>query len=134
MPQDEKRDPSLRILGLMFGTLAVWAITYVVASRMLHRHTASARFRVTAVIIGVLGFVLWQLATAKLIRMHDEFTRRIHLIALAVAFAATGLFIFTTDLLQRAGFIDFISMRSIWLVMLCTWWLAIMGGEWYYRR
>lgn len=134
MPQGEKRDPKLRILGLVFGTLAIWTITYVVASMMLHHHEASGKFRATAVLIGVVGLVLWQLATAKLIRIHDEFTRRIHLIALAIAFAATGLFIFTTDLLQRAGFIDFILMRTIWLVMLCTWWLAIMGAGWYYRR
>jgi hypothetical protein len=134
MPQDEKRDPRLRILGLVFGTLAAWAITYVVASRMLHHHAASAKFRAMAVLIGVLGFVFWQLATAKLILLHDEFTRRIHLIALAIAFAATGLFIFTVDLLQRAGFIDFILLRTIWLVMLCIWWIAIMGAEWYYRR
>lgn len=134
MPQVQKRDPGLRILGLVFGTVAVWAITYVVASRMLHHHAATAKFRAAAVIIGVLGFVTWQLATAKIIRRQDEFTRRIHLIALAIAFAATGLFIFTVDLLQRAGFIDYILLRTIWVVMVCTWWLAIMGAEWYYRR
>ena len=134
MPQDEKRDPRLRILGLVIGTLAVWVITYVVASRMLHHHAATAKFRAMAVIIGVLGFATWLSATAKIIRMHDEFTLRIHLIAVAIAFAATGLFVFTVDLLQRAGFIDYILLRTIWVVMLCTWWLAIIGAEWYYRR
>jgi drug/metabolite transporter (DMT)-like permease len=134
MPQGEKRDSSLRNLGFMFGAITVWAVTYTVASRMLSHYPSSATFRAAAVAIGVIGFVLWQLATAKLIRKHDEFTRRVHMIAVVVAFAATGLFIFTTDLLQRAGFIDYILLRTIWLVMLCTWWLAIMGGEWYYRR
>jgi hypothetical protein len=134
MPQDEKRDPRLRILGLVFGTLALWAITYVVTSRMLHHHATTAKFRAAAVIIGVLGFVTWQSATAKIIDLQDEFTRRIHLIAVAIAFAATALFIFTVDLLQRAGFIDYILLRTVWVVMLCIWWLAIMGAEWYYRR
>ena len=134
MPQDEKPNPWLRILALMFGAVAIWAASYVIASRMLHRQSATATVRAIAVIIGVLGFVTWQLVTAKLIRMHDEFTRRVHLIAVAIAFAVTGLFIFTVDLLQRAGFIDYILLRTIWAVMLCTWWLAIMGAEWYYRR
>lgn len=134
MPQNEKRDPGFRILGLVFGTTALWAMTYAVALRILHHHPGNVRLRATAVIIGVLGFIPWQLAVAKLIRMHDEFTRRIHLIALSVAFAATGLFIFTTDLLQRAGLVDYILLRTIWLVMLVTWWLASMGAEWYYRR
>ena len=38
------------------------------------------------------------------------------------------------DLLQRAGFVDFILLRTILLVMLGTWALATLGGEWYYRR
>ncbi len=101
---------------------------------MINHSSASAKFRAAGVVIGVVGFLFWQLATAKLVLLHDEFTRRIHLIALAIAFAVTGLFIFTTDLLQRAGFVDYILLRTIWLVMLCTWCLAIIGGEWYYRR
>jgi hypothetical protein len=84
--------------------------------------------------IGILGFLVCLWATAKLIRRQDEFRRRIHRIALGVAFAATALFIFTTDLLQRAGFVDFILLRTILLVMLGTWALATLGGEWYYRR
>jgi hypothetical protein len=134
MPQDDKRDSGLRILALMFGALAVWAISYAIASGMLHHYPASARYRAAAVVIGVIGFVVWQLATAKLIGLHDEFTRRIHLIAFAIAFAVTGLFIFTTDLLQRAGFVDYIRLRTIWVVMLCAWWLALIGAQWYYRR
>jgi H+/Cl- antiporter ClcA len=134
MPHDDKRDPGLRILGFTVGALAVWGTTYVIASRMFNHNQSNQKFRIAGVIIGVLGFIIWQLTTAKLIRIHDEFTRRIHLIALAVAFAATALFIFTTDLLQRAGFIDYILLRTIWLVMLGIWWLAIMGAEWYYKR
>jgi hypothetical protein len=134
MPQNDKSDSGPRVLGLIVGAIAVWATTYTIASSMLHYSPASAKFRVAAVVIGILGFVVCLGATAKLIRLHDEFTRRIHLIALAVAFAATALFIFTTDLLQRAGFIDFILLRTIWMVMLGTWGLAILGGEWYYRR
>ena len=133
MRQDEKRDPGLRILGFMFGAVSLWGTTYFAASRMIDHSFASAKFRAAGV-IGVLGFLFWQLATAKLILLHDEFTRRIHLIALAIVFAAAWLFIFTTDLLQRAGFIHFVQLRTIWLFMLVIWVLAILGGEWYYRR
>jgi hypothetical protein len=134
MTQREKPDPSLRILGLLFGTILLWGATSALAARILHRHPASVTLRAAAVILGVLGFVPWPLATAHLIRMHDEFSRRVHLIALSIAFASTGLFIFTADLLQRAGFIDYFSLMTIWLVMLGTWWLSIMVAEWYYRR
>ncbi len=134
MPQSENRDPSVPTLGWIFGAILLWGTTFAVASRILHHHPVSVKLRAAAVIIGVLGFVSWPLATARLIRAQEEFTRRIHLIALAIAFVATGLFLFTTDLLQRAGFIDYVSLMTIWLVMLGAWCLAIIGAEWYYRR
>jgi hypothetical protein len=134
MLQVDKRNSGTRVLGPIVGAISVRATTYTVASVILRHSPASTKFRAAAVVIGILGFVVCLWATAKLIRLHDEFTRRIHLIAPAVAFAATALFIFTTDLLQRAGFIDFILLRTIWMVMLGTWGLAILGGEWYYRR
>jgi hypothetical protein len=109
-------------------------VTYAVAARILHHHSASVGLRATAVIVSVLGFIPWPLATVKLMRMHDEFTRRIQLIAVSIAFAATGLFIFVADVLRRAGFIDYISLMTVFLVMMGTWWVAIMGTEWYYRR
>ena len=134
MARTEKSESGLRVLVVMFGSLALFGVTYVVASNMLNRHHASVGFRAVAIIIGILGFVLWQAATARLILMKDEFTRRIHLIAVAFAFAAVGLFIFTADLMQRAGFIDYILLRTIWLVMSVAWSFALIGTGWYYRR
>ena len=134
MSHNQKSGSGLRLLVRVSGTVILWGVTYAVASSIFSRHSASLKLRAGAVIIAVLGFIPWQLATVKLIRIHDEFTRRIHLIALAGAFAATGLFIFTTDMLQRAGFIDYILLRTIWFVMLGTWGLVILAAEWYYRR
>jgi hypothetical protein len=71
MRQDEKRDPGLRLLGLIFGAVALWGASYVTASRMINHSSASAKFRAAGVVIGVLGFLFWQLATAKLILLHD---------------------------------------------------------------
>jgi hypothetical protein len=134
MGNGEKRDRGLQALGLFFGAVGLWGVAFVVAARILHHHSASVTLRAAAVVIAIVGFLPWPLATAKLVRMHDEFTRRIHLIALGIAFAATGLFIFAADMLQRAGFIEYISLMTIWLVMLGVWWVAIMATEWYYRR
>jgi hypothetical protein len=134
MSQSEKRDPSVRALGLMVGAVALWGTTYAVAARILHHPGASAKLRAAAVVIATLGFIPYPLATAKLIRMHYEFTRRVHLIALAIAFVATALFIFVADLLWRAGFVDYVSLMTIWLVMLGVWWVALAGTSWYYLR
>ena len=69
-----------------------------------------------------------------LIRHHDEYTRRLYLIAFSIAFGATGLFIVTCNLLLRAGFIHYISLMTIWMVMVGTWAIALAGAQWYYCR
>ena len=113
-------------LVLMYGGLVLLGITYTIASTMLNQHRASVGFRAAGVIVGVIGFVLWQLATAKFLLMRDEFTRRIHLIALALAFAVAVLCIFTGDLLQRAGFI-----HSIPCSLRFGWWCSPSGASAY---
>jgi hypothetical protein len=130
--QTEKRDPNQLMLGLVYGAVVLLATSYF-ATRMLH-HPVSPQLRVAGVAIGVLGFVAWQLVTARLLLLHDEFTRQIYLIAFAIAFGVTGLFIWTVSLLQRAGFIDYVSMMTVFMVMSGAWCLAIVGASWYYRR
>jgi hypothetical protein len=131
--KNENRDPNHLLLGFVYGTIVLWVFSYL-AVRMLHRHPMNTEFRVMAVIVGVLGILVWQLVTAKLIFLHDEFTRQIYLIAFAIAFGVTGLFIWTVSLLQRAGFIDYVSMMTVFMVMSGAWCIAILGAECYYRR
>lgn len=134
MPQNEKHNSGLRALGLTLGSVALWAVTSVVAIKIIKHNPGNTGLRAMAVVLGVLGFIPWQLAVFKLIRAYDEFTRRVYLIAFSVAFAATGLFVIACDLLQRAGFIDYVSLMTIWLVMVGTWAVALGATECYYRR
>jgi hypothetical protein len=134
MPKPEKAAHGLRSLVWIYGGLVLLGVTYATASTMLNQPRASVGFRAAGVIVGAIGFVLWLLATAKIILMRDEFTRRIHLTALALAFAVTVLCVFTGDLLQRAGFIHSILLNAIWLEMFVVWCAALIGAGWYYRR
>lgn len=68
-----------------------------------------------------------------MIRLQSEFERRIHLVALAIAFVADIFFIFTANMLQLAGFLDRLSLQTIWLVMFFTWFAAMYATSWYYR-
>jgi hypothetical protein len=134
MSPREKGDPGLQALGMTFVAVVLWGATFALALRILRHHPTSVKLRAAAVVIATIGFIPWPLATAKLIRLHDEFMRRVHLIAAAIAFAVSGLFVFVADMLWRAGFVNYVSLMTIWLVMMGVWWVAIMGTEWYYRR
>jgi hypothetical protein len=122
-----------RALALSLGSITLWAITTMAAYSLL-RHYNTSTIRVVAVAIGVVGYIPWQLVVVWLIRHYDEYTRRLYLIAFSIAFGATGLFILACNLLQRAGFIDYISLMTIWLVMIGTWAAALAGTQWYYCR
>ncbi len=133
MSKIDRTAPNRLRVGFIYGAVVLWVFSFL-AVRMLHYYPTNTNFRATAVVVGVLGFLIWQFVTARLILLHDEFSRLVYLIAFAIAFGVTGTFIWTVGLLQRAGFIGYISMMTVCMVMSGAWGLAIFGAEWYYRR
>ena len=134
MPQLEKRNSGPRNVALTLSSALVWAAASVVGIRIIRHYPANLGTRVGGVALGMLGFITWQLTVFLLVRKYDEFTRRLYLIAAGVAFAVTGFFIISCDLLQRAGFIDSVSLLNIWMVMMGTWAVAVAATNWYYCR
>lgn len=133
MSEGKKIAPGAKVLGRVMLSVILWAGTFVIAVRILRHHPANLWIRVGSVLMAVLGFLTWPASLAKLIRVQGEFERRIHLVALAIAFVADVLFIFTANMLQLAGFIDYLTLHTIWLVMFLTWFAALLGTSWYYR-
>src|SRR5690348_4324075 len=101
----KEQDTGLRTLKRATLVIIVWAVSYLVALAILKHHPASVWVRGGAVALAVCGFMAWLGGSAKAIRAENEFTRQIHLVALASAFGATAVFVFVCDMLQRAGFI-----------------------------
>ena len=124
----------VRALALSFGSIVFWTLTTMVSYSLLRHHPNGTGVRAVAVAIGLLGYIPWQVIVIWLIRHYDEYTRRLYLISFSVAFGATGLFIIACNLLQRAGFIDYVSLMTIWMVMIGTWAAALAGAQWYYCR
>jgi hypothetical protein len=133
MPEPKRRNAGLSVLKWMMPALIAWGAGYVIALKILKHHPHSAWTRGGAVALGVFGFLSWLGWMAKAIRVENEFSRQIHLMSLAIGFAATAIFIFACDMLQRAAFIDYVSLMTIWLVMFVTWMAALMLSSWYYR-
>ena len=64
---------------------------------------------------------------------YDEFNQRIHLIALACAFAAAAVVSYTSDLLFQAGFIRQFPATGLWALMVAIWFVAMIVTPRYYR-
>ena len=133
MPDNKERNSEVRAVKWTVAALTAWGVGYVVALKILKHHPHSAWVRGGAVALAVFGFLSWLGWMAKAMRMANEFTRQVHLVATAFAFAATAIFIFVCDMLQRAAFLDYITLMTIWVFMVGAWLLAIMLASVYYR-
>ena len=111
-----------RLLFLVVATLLLWFASMSAVGLLLGDEPRSVAVRVAAVVIGVAGLLPWMWVVSLTIRAQDEYKQRIHLVALGVAFAATGVFVVTADLLVRAALID--DPPLSWIVM----WMAAAWG------
>lgn len=86
----------VRLLGVL------WLLMYFGARVLLKQEAVSTGLRIGIALapVPVFGAFLWQVIRS--IRNADEFERRIHLEALAVAFPLTLLLLTTLALMQRA--------------------------------
>ena len=130
---DKDKPAGLRHLAYVALGLLIWFITMVVATRILHRHPSSVAVRMAMVAIGVGGFLPWLISVGRLIMAQDEFSVRVHLVAIAFTCAATAVLLMTGGYLQTAGLLGYVALRNIWIGMGILWWLSIVIASWYYR-
>jgi len=130
---DKNKPAGLRHLAHVALGLVIWFITMVVATRLLHRHPPSIAVRIALVAIAVGGFLPWLISVGRLIMAQDEFSVRVHLVAIAFTCAATAVLLMTGGYLQTAGLLGYVALRNIWIGMVVVWWLSIVIASRYYR-
>ena len=108
-------------------TGAVWLILYFVARGLLKNSEATMAVRVAIALAPVPAFAafLWQVIRG--VRSADEFERRIHLEALAVAYPLAILLLMTLGLLQRAITLKFEdwSYAHVWIYLPLFYFLGL---------
>jgi uncharacterized YccA/Bax inhibitor family protein len=121
-----KTDPNIRLLGQVLLAALLWGSTFAATHSDWLARAANLPARVALVATGVGGFLPMVFVYARAIRMQDEFSERLHLIALGIAFAIVGVLSYAVDMLHQAHFIEQPSSYGVWFVMLVVWWLAIV--------
>ena len=130
---DKNRPAGLRHLAHFAIGLLIWFVTMVVATRILRRQPSSMSVRLALVAMGVGGFLPWLISVGRLVMAQDEFSVRVHLVAIAITCAATAVLLMTGGYLQLAGVLGYVSLRNIWMGMVVLWWLSIVIASRYYR-
>jgi hypothetical protein len=128
-----KASSQLRALGWLAGTFVLWVIAMSVARRVLDRDPIAAPLRAAIVAVAIGAFLAFAVAMVRFIGTLDEFSRRMQLTAVAVAFVVTAAAILAADLLQSAGFLGYVPLDAVWMLMLVVWWLSMIVVSRYYR-
>lgn len=90
--------------------------------------------RLGAVALGTLAWVPLILVMVAILRHGDEFVRRLHLIAMSIAFAGALVLITLLDWLVRADFIEPPDLAVVWLAIAILWWLSLFATKRFFER
>src|SRR5262245_247910 len=104
MHPDQRLRKAVKGFYLYLGSVILAMVSPPIADSLVHRSSIAAR--AIGVIVGVGGWVPLMVMVAQVIRVSDEFTQRIHYLALSISFAFGFVLIATLDWLVRAGFIE----------------------------
>lgn len=132
MDPNAQFEKNVRGFYTWLGAMLCAALAPLVAQRLIDMATFASR--VGAVALGTAAWVPIGLVTARIIRQGDEFVRRIHLVAIAIAFAGGLLMISVLDWLVRAGFLERPPLMVLWLAIALLWAAAVLGTNAYYAR
>jgi hypothetical protein len=130
---DQKTNQSIRHIRQTAIVTILWAGTFVATKNESFAHPESLAMRLTLLVVGVGGFLPVLFLYAKSIRMQDEFSQRIHYIALSIAFAFIAALSYVSDLLSQAGFIPQIPSTGLWALMVFVWFITMIVTPRFYR-
>src|SRR5688500_16788674 len=133
-----RSEPNARLRRTVRGFYAwLGAVLFAVIAPLLAMRlieTEGITGRIIGVVLGVLLWLPMIAVVTLLIRRGDEFERRLHLIAIAIAFGATQLLINALDWLVRAHFMSPPPLSVLWLAIAVLWFMSIMMTKRYYAR
>ena len=124
---------NLREAGWVALAFLFWIAATTLARQVLDRDPAGVLARAGTVAVAIAGFVAFAATLVRFIRTLDEFSRRVQLVAAAVAFIVTITAIVAADLLQAAHFLGYLPLDEIWVFMLVAWCVSMFAVAWYYR-
>jgi len=114
-------------------TLLFWIAATTVARRVLENDPVGLLARVGTVAVAAGGFIAFAALLVRFVRTLDEFSRRVQLMAAAVAFIVSITALVAADLLQAAHLLGYVPLDGIWVFMLAAWCVSQVAVARYYR-
>jgi hypothetical protein len=132
MEPNRRLRTAVRRFYFWHGSLVVFGISPFLAFRLIVGGDRVARVEGAAV--GIAGSLPWMWAVFLMIRQGDEFSRRIHLIAMAAAFAGGLILLSVLHWLAAADLITTPGLPVLWVALLLIWLAAAIVAKRYFER
>jgi hypothetical protein len=123
-PPNQQLRAAVRWFYSWIAATILLGLAPIAALRLIELATPPAR--VAGVIVGAGSFVPWLWVVAMMVRRGDEFVRRIHLLAIAWAFAGAMVLLLTLHWLVVAEFIAPPDLMFAWFACLVFWLVAVV--------
>ena len=130
---DQESNPHVRLLAQIAIFTILWTGTFVATKSDWLGRPSTLSMRLALVVVGIGGFLPILFVYARSILLQDEFTQRVHLVALACAFAFLAAASYAVDLLHQAGFVRELHATGLWAVMVVIWFGAMLITPRFYR-
>jgi hypothetical protein len=123
---------AVRGFYVWLGSLVCVAVGPFIAQRLIHTHSLAGR--IGGVVVGTVAWLPLITAVAIIIRDSDEFVRRIHLVALALAFASALMLLALLDWLVDARFMRAPELKVLWLAFAMLWAIWLFVVKYHFER
>jgi hypothetical protein len=114
------------------ASLVLLGLTPIFAMKLIQH--GSLLTRILAVVVGIGGSLPWMIAVGNIIRRGDEFTRRLHLVALAWSFGGALVLLISWHWLVAAEFVRPPDLLVLWLCFLMIWLVALLTTKRHFER
>src|SRR6478735_611294 len=125
-PKNVRFRKAVKGFYIWLGSLVFAGVAPLIAMTLVDTGTLTGR--VAGVVLGTASWIPMVAVIAGIIRAGDEFQRRIHLVALALAFGSAMLLLTLLDWLVRARFMRLPPLPVLWLSFSALWliWLIVV--------
>ncbi|HKW02741.1 MAG TPA: hypothetical protein VJN96_23160 [Vicinamibacterales bacterium] len=122
-PSDQRFRRAVRGFYAWLGSLLFALLAPIAADMLLDVGTQPAR--ILAVILGSIGWLPMAWVVVSIIRLGDEFHRRLYLVSLSIAFGASLVVLTTLDWAVRADFLPRPALSVLWLTFALLWLVSL---------
>lgn len=131
-PSDQRFRRAVRGFYAWLGSIVFAVLAPIAAGMLIDIGSLSAR--ILGVFLGSIGWLPVAWVIVSIIRLGDEFHRRLYLVSLSIAFGASMVALTALDWAVRAEFLRRPPLSVLWLTFALLWLVSLLVCKHQFER